>query len=200
MTSRKRRRQIDRRRQRREKRSRTGWRQKHAEYGCVHPEGCCFCNWCGYRADPAPSKLTLEDAKDILRSLFADELRARNEAPHRQYMGMVSGREVYTDPTMPPDRIDFEQDGRVVGRIVGLDWGSEPSVFAVEYRNRNPPRLPRPGEPCGHRGCLSHVTHPCEGCGRIAGAPPARSAPMERTKGLGASWPQGPAPWWDEIF
>lgn len=25
------------------------------------------------------------------------------------------------------------------------------------------------GEPCGHRGCLSHVTHPCEGCGRIAG-------------------------------
>ena len=25
------------------------------------------------------------------------------------------------------------------------------------------------GEPCGHPGCLSHVTHPCEGCGRIAG-------------------------------
>lgn len=24
-------------------------------------------------------------------------------------------------------------------------------------------------EPCNHRGCLSHVTHPCEGCGRIAG-------------------------------
>ena len=27
-----------------------------------------------------------------------------------------------------------------------------------------------PGVPCGwHAGCLSHVTHPCEGCGRIAG-------------------------------
>lgn len=25
------------------------------------------------------------------------------------------------------------------------------------------------GEPCHHRGCLSHITHPCEGCGRIAG-------------------------------
>lgn len=25
------------------------------------------------------------------------------------------------------------------------------------------------GLPCGHPGCLSHVTHPCEGCGRIAG-------------------------------
>jgi hypothetical protein len=28
----------------------------------------------------------------------------------------------------------------------------------------------RDGEPCGHRGCLSHVSRPCEGCGRIAGA------------------------------
>lgn len=25
------------------------------------------------------------------------------------------------------------------------------------------------GEPCKHPGCLNHVTHPCEGCGRIAG-------------------------------
>lgn len=25
------------------------------------------------------------------------------------------------------------------------------------------------GEPCYHKGCLSHVTHPCELCGRIAG-------------------------------
>lgn len=26
------------------------------------------------------------------------------------------------------------------------------------------------GEPCGlHRHCLSHISHPCEGCGRIAG-------------------------------
>ncbi|HSW50567.1 MAG TPA: hypothetical protein VLH09_10350 [Bryobacteraceae bacterium] len=25
------------------------------------------------------------------------------------------------------------------------------------------------GQPCSHRGCLSHVSHPCEGCGRVAG-------------------------------
>lgn len=25
------------------------------------------------------------------------------------------------------------------------------------------------GEPCKHPGCLSHITHPCEGCGRIGG-------------------------------
>lgn len=28
---------------------------------------------------------------------------------------------------------------------------------------------PAEGEPCSHRGCLNHVTHPCEGCGRIEG-------------------------------
>lgn len=25
------------------------------------------------------------------------------------------------------------------------------------------------GEPCDHPGCLNHITHPCEGCGRVAG-------------------------------
>ena len=25
------------------------------------------------------------------------------------------------------------------------------------------------GIPCGHPGCLHHVSHPCEGCGRITG-------------------------------
>ena len=25
------------------------------------------------------------------------------------------------------------------------------------------------GQPCKHPGCLKHVTHPCEGCGRYAG-------------------------------
>lgn len=25
------------------------------------------------------------------------------------------------------------------------------------------------GEPCDHAGCLSHINHPCEGCGRIGG-------------------------------
>lgn len=28
---------------------------------------------------------------------------------------------------------------------------------------------PAEGESCSHPGCLSHTTHPCEGCGRIAG-------------------------------
>ena len=31
-----------------------------------------------------------------------------------------------------------------------------------------------PEEPCDHPGCLSHVTHPCEGCGRVAGVYPGK--------------------------
>lgn len=27
------------------------------------------------------------------------------------------------------------------------------------------------GEPCSHPGCMSHKTHPCEGCGRQWGQP-----------------------------
>lgn len=27
----------------------------------------------------------------------------------------------------------------------------------------------KPGQPCDHPGCLSHQSHPCEGCGRIGG-------------------------------
>lgn len=24
-------------------------------------------------------------------------------------------------------------------------------------------------QPCEHKGCLNHMSHPCEGCGRIGG-------------------------------
>lgn len=27
----------------------------------------------------------------------------------------------------------------------------------------------RDGQPCSHPGCLRHLSHPCDGCGRIAG-------------------------------
>jgi hypothetical protein len=40
------------------------------------------------------------------------------------------------------------------------------------------PRL-RPDQPCGHRGCLHHRTHPCEGCGRIAGHYPEESEAVD---------------------
>jgi hypothetical protein len=33
----------------------------------------------------------------------------------------------------------------------------------------HPKVIYKDGEPCNHRGCLNHVTHPCEVCGRISG-------------------------------
>lgn len=32
-------------------------------------------------------------------------------------------------------------------------------------------------EPCSHPGCMSHVSHPCEGCGRIVGTLKEPDAP-----------------------
>jgi len=40
------------------------------------------------------------------------------------------------------------------------------------------------GKPCSHKGCLSHITHPCEGCGRIAGRTVFKSFPDKRYKAL----------------
>lgn len=31
-------------------------------------------------------------------------------------------------------------------------------------------KSPKDGKPCFHPGCLSHISHPCEGCGRIGGS------------------------------
>lgn len=30
-------------------------------------------------------------------------------------------------------------------------------------------------QPCFHAGCLNHVTHPCEVCGRITGKTPVKT-------------------------
>ncbi len=37
-----------------------------------------------------------------------------------------------------------------------------------------------PRGPCSHPGCMSHVTHPCEGCGRTWG-PKERDMPFKTT-------------------
>ena len=44
------------------------------------------------------------------------------------------------------------------GIAIPNEW--EDIVKEGEYRD---------GEPCDHPGCLSHISHPCEGCGRIGG-------------------------------
>lgn len=46
-----------------------------------------------------------------------------------------------------------------------LDCGS--SVLRVRVPSLAPFLKYRNGEPCNHRGCQHHISHPCEGCGRI---------------------------------
>jgi hypothetical protein len=41
----------------------------------------------------------------------------------------------------------------------------------------------KPGQECSHAGCRSHVTHPCEGCGRYAAGLGSVSVPeVERAR------------------
>lgn len=42
-------------------------------------------------------------------------------------------------------------------------------VPAMSNEHSSDERQLKQGEPCGHSGCLSHVSHPCEGCGRVGG-------------------------------
>jgi len=35
------------------------------------------------------------------------------------------------------------------------------------------------GQPCKHKGCLAHQSHPCEGCGRIAGRGDITESPFK---------------------
>ena len=50
-----------------------------------------------------------------------------------------------------------------------------------------PPQIPQEmpwpdGVPCTHPGCLRHLSHPCEGCGRIGGRYPAQPSPEGERK------------------
>lgn len=53
----------------------------------------------------------------------------------------------------------------------GKHW--ERLLNGVLEKEAKPEHKPlKDGEPCSHKGCLLHRSHPCEGCGRIAGKNP----------------------------
>lgn len=41
------------------------------------------------------------------------------------------------------------------------------------------------GQPCDHPGCLIHISHPCEGCGRIGGKGDVTENPFIEDKTYG---------------
>jgi hypothetical protein len=68
---------------------------------------------------------------------------------------------------------DLVRDGRVATHEKNLcSYWHKPCGQPARYIGYDHSRQLRPDQPCSHRGCLSHVTHPCEGCGRIAGQYP----------------------------
>lgn len=48
-----------------------------------------------------------------------------------------------------------------------------------EKPEEKPKILFRDGQPCKHNGCLNHRSHPCEGCGRIAGRGAITESPFK---------------------
>lgn len=53
----------------------------------------------------------------------------------------------------------------LIPAIRELEKAPQPSADVVVHPGKAIPD----GVPCGHPGCLHHVSHPCEGCGRVAG-------------------------------
>jgi hypothetical protein len=71
----------------------------------------------------------------------------------------------YYFPNCPlyPYQIRLIKDFFVAPRVCGVDLaapGGDHTVTSKCFED---------GEPCSHHGCLNHVSHPCEGCGRIKG-------------------------------
>jgi hypothetical protein len=50
------------------------------------------------------------------------------------------------------------------GKELGVTMSAKEIQLHLEHRYPL-----RDGEPCSHPGCLRHLTHPCEGCGRVGG-------------------------------
>ena len=73
------------------------------------------------------------------------------------------------EPEFKQDPLDDKHDALVYGLPL-----LEPTAQDVITRGLNNIRKYRvipDGQPCDHTGCLSHISHPCEGCGRIGGIP-----------------------------
>ncbi len=72
---------------------------------------------------------------------------------------------MFKKPNTVPTPDDYAELRRIIDRQERLDKTAlllhkVAALLSNHYK---------PGEPCPHPGCLSHITHPCKGCGRIGG-------------------------------
>ena len=61
-----------------------------------------------------------------------------------------------------------DEDLAYLKQVAKENFGDENRWPELKMKIAGRPSL-RDGEPCTHPGCLSHLTHPCEGCGRVGG-------------------------------
>jgi hypothetical protein len=59
---------------------------------------------------------------------------------------------------------DFEYEKLAMDRAIALE--SALAILKGPSNTQMHMGSLKPGEPCSHPGCCSHITHPCEGCGR----------------------------------
>lgn len=97
--------------------------------------------------------------------LVSQWLRERDRQPK------VTVSETFAGPS--PENPDGFYQRRINGKVVEEVSGKVPSPY---WHGKPPVVLMRPalpdGVPCYHPGCLNHITHPCEGCGRVGGRYP----------------------------
>jgi hypothetical protein len=76
----------------------------------------------------------------------------------------ILARSIYEDLGL---RVPHSIEGRIPpsSRIIPELQYTGPTKLIHSILNMQLPD----GVPCTHSGCLNHMTHPCEGCGRIAG-------------------------------
>lgn len=103
--------------------------------------------------------------KDKIGALFVREEKEFKERFRRLKMTGISSGTIFIDdpeinPPAPTGKLKEWYESVI------KDVPSE-QKFRQEYQQEW--SAPKDGESCGHRGCLNHISHPCEGCGRISG-------------------------------
>ena len=120
---------------------------------------------------------------DSIKHLTADKLRVR-----KNFYVFSDGMEAKQFNTVFPRLYSTEFVGEAI-----VTKRTEVSEIAEEWAK--PTKLQstslpgqmmehKDGMPCEHKGCLNHVSHPCEVCGRIAGEYPNYPAIIYKFKGL----------------
>lgn len=104
---------------------------------------------------PSPNTPDLVDPSILSKPVMTDQECFAADLGLAVYWGLVNKKWLRHSSTNEQDRLNS------VTAIVAR------AIANVRARNTRDPQSRDNGEPCRHPGCANHLTHPCEGCGRI---------------------------------